>query len=54
VESLAEVLASRAGDQDSGEKARREALRKFVLILHEDTTAPLNRIDYSQEVSRDY
>lgn len=33
IESLADVLASPVGDQDSGEKARREALRKFVLLL---------------------
>ena len=32
MESLAEVLASPVDDQDSGEKARREALRKFVLL----------------------
>lgn len=31
VQSLAEVLASPVGDQDSEEKARREALRKFAL-----------------------
>ena len=38
IESLAEVLASPAGDQDSGEKARREVLRKFVLPPKETPT----------------
>ena len=32
VQSLAEVLASPANDQDSEERTRREALRKFVLL----------------------
>ena len=32
VQSLADVLASPVNDQDSGEKARRETLRKYVLL----------------------
>jgi len=38
VQSLAEVLASPVGDQDSGEKARREALLEFVLFHNETPT----------------
>ena len=32
VQSLADVFASPVNDQDSGEKARRETLRKYVLL----------------------
>jgi hypothetical protein len=43
VQSLSEVLASPVGDQDSEEKARREALRRFVPPLQETLTS-LHRI----------
>ena len=49
VQSLAEILASPVGDQDSGEKARREALRKFALHQR-DAVMLLIRPGYSQEV----
>jgi hypothetical protein len=35
IQSLAEVLASPMNDQDSEEKARRKALRKFVPLRSE-------------------
>ena len=35
VKSLAGTLASPVGDQDSEEKARRKALREFVVLLFE-------------------
>ena len=35
IQSLGEVLASPVGDRDSEEKARREALRRFMLLLQE-------------------
>jgi len=36
IQSLADVLAFPVGDQDNAEKARRKALRKYVL-LHSET-----------------
>ena len=44
VKSLRELLASPVGDQDTGEKARRTALRKFVFPLQSCTNAFLNQL----------
>ena len=44
VESLSELLTSRVGDQDTDEKARRTALRKFVLPLQSCTNTLLNQL----------
>jgi len=48
VQSLAEALTSPVGDQDSGEKARREVLRKFVFphqgaLVHGETESTIRR-----------
>jgi len=42
IESLAGILASQDGDQDSREKARKETLRKFVFpsMMHRHITQP--------------
>ena len=42
VESFREILASPVGDQDTDEKARRTALRKFVFPLQSCTNTLLN------------
>ena len=50
IESLGEVLTSPMGDRDSEEKARRKALRKYVLPSTRNNRKFLSRLDYSQEV----
>ena len=44
VESLSESLTSPVGDQDTGEEARRTALRKFVFPLQSCTNTFLNQL----------
>ena len=44
VESLREILASPVGDQDTDEKARRTALRKFVFPLQSCMNTLLNQL----------
>lgn len=49
LQSLADVFASPVNDQDSGEKARRETLRKYVLF-NEASVHYSNYINYPQKV----
>ena len=46
VESLSELLTSPVGDQDTGEKTRRTALREFVFPLQSCTNTFLNQLVY--------
>ena len=54
IRSLGGILARPVGDQDSEEKARREALRRFVLPALRDTGGLFNHVVHLQEVGRDY
>ena len=53
IQSLSEILTSPVDDQDTNEKARRAALRKFVLLLfklHEQSSEP---VGFTQDVGGD-
>ena len=54
IQSLGGILTCPVGGQDSGEKARREALRRYVLHLWRDTGISLSHVFCSQEVGQDH
>ena len=54
VQSLSEVLTSSEGEQDKEEKARRKALRRFVLAPWRDTCISLSLVCCPQEVGWDH
>ena len=54
IQSLGGILTYPVGDQDSGEKARREALRMFVPFPLRNNGASFNGVLHPQEVGRNY
>ena len=54
IQSLGEVLTYPLSDQDSEEKARREALGRSALSHLSDPSASLDHLAHLQEISWDY